>query len=457
MSLPAAMAARKTDSQHDRDQFATFRQRETYFQNAVASTAAAADDVRSFPERYRLQSGGTGFASKENIDVIVKLGGAALTDKTKPHTFAAQDRFNGAIQSIAEAYKRGWRMIVCLGAGSFGHFEARKHGISEGHATACGMAETHSTVSGFSAFVVDLLNQAGVPAMAISPLSCEFCGVSATRCSFMALQHGMIPVIHGDVSYGYNTEILNTCKAPSAHENTTAEGCLNFVQSNSECTQVPDREQVLPRSLSPVFDAKGTCIYSADDIMVSIVTSGLFTGIKRAVFVTDVDGLYGTQQTLPVDEAKGSSICPQNKSRQSIADTNDQDCNGLLMDKPQAKQLSIRSESVSNRNAREPVDISQNASGLIRKVIVNRLGDPIVPVNVAQSPRSNIVDTTGGIRGKLHCAGKIAGFTEGRVTAHIVGVGSTAMYAALDPGSHLDDNAFAQCTTVVYDQRFKLP
>ena len=62
------------------------------------------------------------------IDVVVKLGGSAITDKAAFETLAAES-LAAAAAAIAAG---GQRTVVVHGAGSFGHFQAREHAVSKG-------------------------------------------------------------------------------------------------------------------------------------------------------------------------------------------------------------------------------------------------------------------------------------------------------------------------------------
>ncbi|KAH8060530.1 hypothetical protein JL722_4633 [Aureococcus anophagefferens] len=62
---------------------------------------------------------------------VVKLGGSAITDKARFETLD-----EAGLRAAAEAVRRcvadGRRVVVVHGAGSFGHFQAREHGVSRG-------------------------------------------------------------------------------------------------------------------------------------------------------------------------------------------------------------------------------------------------------------------------------------------------------------------------------------
>lgn len=133
------------------------------------------------------------------VEVIVKLGGSALTDKTRPHT-VHESRFAQAIESIAQLHHCGIGLILVHGAGSFGHFEAAHYDIQGGNASALGMSATHMVVCKLNALVVDALIGRGVPAVGVSALLVP----GRMRVDFVAtlLDRGHLPVLHGDACYG---------------------------------------------------------------------------------------------------------------------------------------------------------------------------------------------------------------------------------------------------------------
>lgn len=136
--------------------------------------------------------------STTRVELIVKLGGSALTIKTEPHAIHA-DRFACALDTIARLHKQGIGLIVVHGAGSFGHFEASRHNVSAGAASALGISETHAAVTKLNGLVVDGLVERGVAAVGVSPLQVP----GRVRTEFVAalLDRGHLPVLHGDACY----------------------------------------------------------------------------------------------------------------------------------------------------------------------------------------------------------------------------------------------------------------
>lgn len=130
--------------------------------------------------------------------MVVKLGGAALTVKSQPHTLH-QTRFEASIEAMARLHKLGHGFIVVHGAGSFGHYEASHYAVSHGGASPLGVSATHAAVISLNRAVVDALISRGVPAVGVSPLLVP----AKIRNDFVAalLDRGHLPVLHGDACY----------------------------------------------------------------------------------------------------------------------------------------------------------------------------------------------------------------------------------------------------------------
>jgi len=137
---------------------------------------------------------------------VLKLGGSVLTDKGTPETVdpGALDRAAGAIASTDRDGGGPASLVVVHGGGSFGHHHAARHGVSttEGTREPAAITEIHRAMGELNAAVVDALQEEGVPALPVRPLSV------ATRDGDLRfplgsveamLGEGFVPVLHGDV------------------------------------------------------------------------------------------------------------------------------------------------------------------------------------------------------------------------------------------------------------------
>lgn len=140
--------------------------------------------------------------------MIIKLGGAAITNKQQLESLNSQVLTAAAAQLAALHAAVGPRFAVVHGAGSFGHQAAAAAGVAGGgiHQSAAvrqGFAATRASVTKLNQLVVAALVAAGVPAVGVSP-----CPAWTTRqrqvatdgCGGVAalLGAGLVPVLHGD-------------------------------------------------------------------------------------------------------------------------------------------------------------------------------------------------------------------------------------------------------------------
>ena len=134
--------------------------------------------------------------------MILKIGGSVLTDKSGEEKLS--DAFDDVIRAVAEADRDD--LILVHGAGSFGHPHADKHGLADGGRE--GAHETHDSVARLNRRVVDALNQSGVNALPVHPLSCAWRGGDTDDTHALGFEtvpartlrdEGFLPVLHGDV------------------------------------------------------------------------------------------------------------------------------------------------------------------------------------------------------------------------------------------------------------------
>ncbi len=138
--------------------------------------------------------------------LFLKLGGSAITDKTRDST-ARQDvirriarEIKGALDSNSEL-----GLLIGHGSGSFGHFAAQRSGFGQrGNWRA--YAETGAAASRLTRIVTDIFLAEGLTAVAIQPSASALCRDGAlvqlaTTPIKRALNHHLIPLIHGDVAF----------------------------------------------------------------------------------------------------------------------------------------------------------------------------------------------------------------------------------------------------------------
>lgn len=134
--------------------------------------------------------------------VVLKLGGSVITEKDRPETV---DR--SALENCASAVgEYDGDLVVVHGGGSFGHHHASEYGISttDGSHDAAAALAVHDAMKRLNATIVERLQDRGVPALPVHPLSGVhrdadgdlFVPLSAAR---TLLAEGFVPVTHGDL------------------------------------------------------------------------------------------------------------------------------------------------------------------------------------------------------------------------------------------------------------------
>lgn len=145
---------------------------------------------------------------------FLKLGGSLITDKTRPYT-ARQETLARLCAEIAAAKQTNPRLRLLLGhgSGSFGHTAAHQYRTRDGMTSRVnpehywhGFAEVGFQAAALNRLVMEALRQAGLPALALSPLSAVLARngqvahwdlTPLTR----ALDAGVLPVVYGDVVF----------------------------------------------------------------------------------------------------------------------------------------------------------------------------------------------------------------------------------------------------------------
>ena len=203
------------------------------------------------------------WGSSSQVDVLVKLGGSAITDKSSFETLHAAN-LRECCDSVARSDQR---IVVCHGAGSYGHFQAREHAVSKGTGDPKfswrGFGLTRSSVCKLNGLVVDGLLAAGIAAVGVSP--CNAFGATRGR--------GVVPRAARRRGVARVRELLGTGCVPVIH----GDACLDDVQ--------------------------GASILSGDTLMTLLAEE---LRPKLVVFITDVPGVFDR----PPDEP-GATLVPR--------------------------------------------------------------------------------------------------------------------------------------------------
>ncbi|KIZ03134.1 hypothetical protein MNEG_4828 [Monoraphidium neglectum] len=145
---------------------------------------------------------------------VIKLGGAAITDKSRLETLRP-DTLASVAATVAALHRNGGGAVVVHGAGSFGHMTAKQFSVARGGApgapreqTLLGFALTRASVTKLNSTVCAALAAAGAPAAGASPcgggwathggrLGGDGCAAGLGVVAGL-LQAGLVPVLHGD-------------------------------------------------------------------------------------------------------------------------------------------------------------------------------------------------------------------------------------------------------------------
>jgi isopentenyl phosphate kinase len=150
---------------------------------------------------------------KENLLselVLLKLGGSVITDKTKAYTARLDviERLAAEIQNALTDRDNDLRLVIGHGSGSFGHEAAAKYLTHQGAVRPdswLGFAEVAAAAAELNTIVMKALRAAGVPAIKFQPSAStrtrgEQLMYFETFPIKEVLQHGLVPVVYGDVS-----------------------------------------------------------------------------------------------------------------------------------------------------------------------------------------------------------------------------------------------------------------
>ena len=174
--------------------------------------------------------------------ILIKLGGSAVTDKSKPLT-AREDVILRLANEIASA--PGKKTII-HGGGSFGHIKAKQYELNKGlrnESQRNGICEVQNDMRALNRIIENSLRQAGVPVASIPA--------------------GAIATFDGGKLVNFPSEVFSH-------------------YANIGITPISFGDVVVDRS-------RGISICSGDDIMLKLAAD---MKAEKCIFVTAVDGIY---------------------------------------------------------------------------------------------------------------------------------------------------------------------
>jgi len=214
--------------------------------------------------------------------VLVKLGGSAITDKSKSKTINLT-----VLKQLAQELKRAkLPLLLSHGAGSFAHRSAEKYGGKKGYTTTKGIAQVASDVRELNFLVTKTLIDAGLPAIAISPMSMIFTDKGEIVQQNFAiieemLTQGLVPVVYGDVLWD------QSWKSTIFSGETTLNHIAIYLQEKGYTV----REVIQVGNTSGVYNAKGKTIPS--------ITSASWPTLQKNITTsTTIDVTGGMQHKV---------------------------------------------------------------------------------------------------------------------------------------------------------------
>ncbi len=140
---------------------------------------------------------------------FLKLGGSLITDKHQPRTPrpTVLARLMREI-AVAREARPDLELVLGHGSGSFGHAEAKDLGTREGVQSAeawQGFARVQAAAGLLNHLVLEAARAAGLPVVNFPPSASAICrdgalAVLAVAPIQNALEHGLVPVVFGDVA-----------------------------------------------------------------------------------------------------------------------------------------------------------------------------------------------------------------------------------------------------------------
>ncbi|KAM3461716.1 hypothetical protein NHJ6243_004798 [Beauveria neobassiana] len=220
--------------------------------------------------------------------VVVKLGGAAITDKAAPDTLS--HNIDNLLDSVARAYQNilrpsGRQLILIHGAGSFGHPPAKKYQVKAGWTAR-----------------LDVAGGDGDGELARDNV--KF-GMALTRQRVLQLHLDVLQRLHA-------RERMPILSVSTYDTVDTDNGAVTGASSARLVARV---QQVLAAGFVPllfgdaVFDRTlGSTILSGDALMYHLAER--LPAVERCVFVTDVAGIFSLDpKRFPDDAVLIKTIC----------------------------------------------------------------------------------------------------------------------------------------------------
>jgi isopentenyl phosphate kinase len=251
---------------------------------------------------------------------VVKLGGSAITDKKV--AFSYRER---VVRALGKAMaSSGLPIVLVHGGGSFGHTEARKHGLSSSSSSPSlkGVSETRRAMLALDAKVCASLSAAGLHPYPFSPFTLLDREEGGRSFIERLLAAGMTPVTFGDVVHdgkGFRilsgdticVELAELLSSPCCVFSIDADGLLDEKGAVIKVLREGSAEKVSPLGgESTRADATGGIALKVSEAMRMASTGTevrLVSGLRPAEFSKALRGLefHGTTVEVPHGVSSG--------------------------------------------------------------------------------------------------------------------------------------------------------
>lgn len=213
---------------------------------------------------------------------LVKLGGSLITDKTRSQV-VRPDRLRALARELARAREGGaGPVLIGHGSGSFGHVEARRHGLDRPLADAgqwMGVARTQDRAAVLHRLVIEALLREEIPTFSWAPASALVAADGRPESGEVtplgrALDAGLVPVVFGDV-------ILDRIRGASI---CSTEEVFRFLATALPATDWTVRRILWMGETAGVWDADGATLTRLDAVSAAELAASV--GGSRGIDVT---------------------------------------------------------------------------------------------------------------------------------------------------------------------------
>jgi|SRR3989344_1790455 len=234
--------------------------------------------------------------------IVIKLGGSVVTHKDSPTPKPRIKIIKSLAKEILSISKRGYKIILIHGGGSYGHNLAKKYNLIQGlkeKKSYEGFIKTVQSMNKLNSIIIDLLEKVVLPAVSLPP-------------------HSFITQTNGKLN-DFDTSVIR---------NILELGIIPVLYGD------------------PVIDTKIGCSILSGDSIATYLAKKL--NAKKVIFLTDVDGIFDSNPKINKNAELIPLVNNQNITNvlKNLTSHNNFDVSGEM----KGKILSIK-ENLPNKNA----------------------------------------------------------------------------------------------------------